>query len=608
MMKQEKNSKSFFMSKKLLGNFSGKLILLSVLVMSLFIVGCVETSDNDFTPEELEGMEYEEEKSALAGQAYNFNEPCEEDYCEILERDYTQFFNCKSRDSPSFSPFQEGSITCLYNKKDTKTFNEFCYKDRLIEFSHTDDRVRSLVYTYLDCGYGCYDGACLECKRQSRCIYQDYAGGVKECGTIDDGCGGTIVCDECPENYNCVDQPYAGGIRHQCVEAPQQFCYYLDENGERYSAGTRYNSIWRTYIGIETQEGTFYKSCDGDSRVRYRCGVSNYYESGEGAEWNQYNSNCYVDGCNPETGNCCKSSGLEFYCDGDTYINISVSDCIEEEIRVEGDCSELGGNDYTCYLPEDNLEYWNNVCAVCGSHICEKDGVIRTIGPSRSCSTQYPQGEWTDTGEVVTGPNCEPEEVCAATCDGNILTNYSMGDCSIGVDHDCSTRRHANACFIPPDAQPQDTVICMTCGEKVCRYENYNGITFGSSDNCDNMYPGGEWTDTGEIVAGPNCETCEESLVSRFCENGIYVNITEDSCTGGQTRNEYDCSVQGDKTCHSPEDGSPSYEFYECMPCGTQVCVKGEEYRPASSSSSCGNLYPQGEWIYTGETITGPNC
>ena len=35
------------------------------------------------------------------------------------------------------------------------------------------------------------------------CVYQAYAGGVKECGIIDDGCGGTVNC-----NY----QAYAGGL------------------------------------------------------------------------------------------------------------------------------------------------------------------------------------------------------------------------------------------------------------------------------------------------------------------------------------------------------------------------------------------------------------
>ena len=45
------------------------------------------------------------------------------------------------------------------------------------------------------------------------CVYQDYAGGIRDCGIIDDGCGGTINCRfqdyagglECPSEYQCVN-------------------------------------------------------------------------------------------------------------------------------------------------------------------------------------------------------------------------------------------------------------------------------------------------------------------------------------------------------------------------------------------------------------------
>jgi len=62
--------------------------------------------------------------------------------------------------------------------------------------------------------------------RAAKCIWQDYAGGIKDCGIKSDGKGGTINCNyqkyagglECPQNYDCIYQDYAGGIKGQCVE------------------------------------------------------------------------------------------------------------------------------------------------------------------------------------------------------------------------------------------------------------------------------------------------------------------------------------------------------------------------------------------------------
>ena len=45
------------------------------------------------------------------------------------------------------------------------------------------------------------------------CVYQEYAGGIKDCGIINDGCGGFVNCNyqeyagglECPSNEVCVN-------------------------------------------------------------------------------------------------------------------------------------------------------------------------------------------------------------------------------------------------------------------------------------------------------------------------------------------------------------------------------------------------------------------
>ncbi len=79
--------------------------------------------------------------------------------------------------------------------------------------------------------YVCLDGACVVNCVPKQCVYQDNAGGIKDCGIQDDGCGGTINCNyqpyaggvECPTGYQCVNQDYVGGIKNQCVEIARPF-------------------------------------------------------------------------------------------------------------------------------------------------------------------------------------------------------------------------------------------------------------------------------------------------------------------------------------------------------------------------------------------------
>ncbi len=105
-----------------------------------------------------------------------------------------------------------------------KVVGEACESDVECETSFCKDNVCADA---VDCP-GEYDefGACVEeeCVPKE-CLKQDYAGGIIECGEVDDGCGGTITCKwqdyagglECPEGYECAVQDYAGGI-NQCVE------------------------------------------------------------------------------------------------------------------------------------------------------------------------------------------------------------------------------------------------------------------------------------------------------------------------------------------------------------------------------------------------------
>lgn len=69
-------------------------------------------------------------------------------------------------------------------------------------------------------GKECKDGACVPTCTPKVCVYQANAGGVKDCGIKDDGCGGTINCNyqayvgglECPTGEECQSG--------QCVNVP----------------------------------------------------------------------------------------------------------------------------------------------------------------------------------------------------------------------------------------------------------------------------------------------------------------------------------------------------------------------------------------------------
>ena len=106
-------------------------------------------------------------------------------------------------------------------------------KARLMECRSNPDCWSSLLSCYrAECGDAADRGACINnCLSQAEgeecvpkeCVWQAYAGGIKDCGIIDDGCGGEINCNyqayagglECPQGYECINQDYAGGIKHQ---------------------------------------------------------------------------------------------------------------------------------------------------------------------------------------------------------------------------------------------------------------------------------------------------------------------------------------------------------------------------------------------------------
>jgi len=87
------------------------------------------------------------------------------------------------------------------------------------------------------------------------CIWQEYAGGIKECGVIDDGCGGTVNCKyqayagglECPSDYECT--------ANQCVKECDVDDSLMEGESENYNInGTNYDvyvedMLYQNYAG-----------------------------------------------------------------------------------------------------------------------------------------------------------------------------------------------------------------------------------------------------------------------------------------------------------------------------------------------------------------------
>jgi hypothetical protein len=241
-----------------------KIILLCLLVIGMLLVGCTTGEPAEPTDLDEEVLPEMEDESALAGQASG-----------NTIREYT-YHTCNDTDGGE-NFYEAGTVTITYDLvyKDKATgkvvkkysnrvfdYADRLYKGKLYErfckpgftsgqsrsplgFSRFSDcpngfdttAVTSLSGRTLDrASYG-YVGYCVseqECVPKT-CTHQNYAGGVYECGMIDDGCGGTV---------NCNMQPYAGGVAcptgkvcqdSACVEAA---CNDTDGGVDIYIKGT----------------------------------------------------------------------------------------------------------------------------------------------------------------------------------------------------------------------------------------------------------------------------------------------------------------------------------------------------------------------------------
>ena len=135
----------------------------------------------------------------------------------------------------------------------------------------------------------------------AECVYQDFAGGIKDCGVFDDGCGGTINCNyqvyagglECPSGYECINQDYAGGIKHQCI-----------------TVEVTASNVTNSSVGWENWPSCYANGKSTDVREDIAAGIDpNLVEGCLGttiANATKYGCNMVGADCNEKFGNNCK--------------------------------------------------------------------------------------------------------------------------------------------------------------------------------------------------------------------------------------------------------------------------------------------------------------
>lgn len=228
------------------------LMLLGVLAISMFLVGCVEkelsTKEQQALESELKQMPDDQldqvikdgesqDTKAIAGQAYQ-KIPIGKTSVKPSEALKTAYKVKASRAAECVWQDYAGGIKDCGIKSDGKGGTINCNYQKYAGGLECSPEYECLHQDYA----GGIKGQCV--KKQctpKECVYQAYAGGIKDCGIKDDGCGETINCNyqayagglECPTGYECLYQAYAGGVKGQCVEeqCTQKECVWQDYAG-----------------------------------------------------------------------------------------------------------------------------------------------------------------------------------------------------------------------------------------------------------------------------------------------------------------------------------------------------------------------------------------
>ena len=164
-------------------------------------------------------------------------------------------------------------------------------------------------------GSSCVDGACVKFCTPKECVYQDYAGGVKDCGIKNNGCGGTI---------NCNFQKYAGGL-----ECPTGLSC---QNGACVTPAPTCTAGPTGKIKCVTESDYFYAKKEYQST-----NCSTYLAtSWSDKDWCGYNSSSCI-----ENVGCCKDNPRDSYCNGNILTNTTINSCTGIIQKHETNCANV---------------------------------------------------------------------------------------------------------------------------------------------------------------------------------------------------------------------------------------------------------------------------
>ncbi|MBT3813799.1 hypothetical protein HOE37_03820 [Candidatus Woesearchaeota archaeon] len=404
------------------------LIMLILLVIAMFIVGCAE---------ELPAEEgFEGDSGALAGQA-SFSPV---DSCD------------KSPDADS-SVFVKGSLTFTRYGKDYGPYTDRCYKGKIVEYYCNSGRSGNTISrSWLACENGC-DIAAGTCVQAEICdgVDNDGDGWVdKTVVTVD----GKVVLNE-EEYYNyanqgiemivtayCTTNENCGGFEQDC--GINSYC--LVNSDSTNGANCACDNGWKNcqdndgslacdnYIATDSNNcGACGVVCESGTCVDSVCVESPNCEQGQAtgeitckkpygywlAYTEYYNQSCSTyetdQYCGPtenyclEGTGCCNIGQIDTYCDGDNFVNLTSSSCFPgEEFEIPKDCRPLYENNGTCYEAGEgfNSYYQKPLCKECGIPICEANGTMKKFGwisdGVPKCDTN---SGWEMVGEIA-GAGC----------------------------------------------------------------------------------------------------------------------------------------------------------------------------------------------------------
>jgi hypothetical protein len=335
-----------------------KIVILCMLILGLFIVGCEQSeedqmSDQEFFDEleelddaDLEALESDDE-SALAGEAFRFGSSKYKKY----KRSY------KARVVPKCSESENG-IILTYNNGKTREKNAICLGLTRYREYECGSR-RGYKWTNVFCKHGC-DKSTAMCKNEPKCTDSDdtkkdelgsryvkgNSTGVYQGieGTYEDNCHSDgrlneytcredgkvgLISNSCLQGEVCNDGVCVedANVTETCILEPTGNYECVEEEGRLYADKEFRNEDCST---------TFVRTYPS----RTQCGHNKY---------GQFKGKTLADACSAEKG-CCFDEIVNASCDGNVLTNVSRNVC--DDVNVESDtlvldCSTLRADFYT---------------------------------------------------------------------------------------------------------------------------------------------------------------------------------------------------------------------------------------------------------------------